>query len=180
MWNEFLPISMPVTATAELSFWDMACSLSGRPLTSLSLVGQEHGRTIPKAAFGASLHDYAEVTKTGLDLGDAAHAARSGPSLVRRVEGSDRVLQFSQHAQCGVCACIRGVAEDIDAFVLQDRDGRQMEMCLVAVSWRTHFHNPRRVTCRVVFGHNSDELLAVHFYICHRALDFRLDVGHCG
>src|SRR5215467_16045318 len=49
MWNEFLPISMPVTATAELSFWDMACSLSGRPLTSLSLVGQEHGRTIPLA-----------------------------------------------------------------------------------------------------------------------------------
>src|SRR5262249_33016410 len=52
MWNEFLPISMPVTATAELSFWDMACSLSGRPLTSLSLVGQEHGRTIPLADLG--------------------------------------------------------------------------------------------------------------------------------
>ena len=27
-WNEFLPISMPMTVTA-LRFWDMACSLSG-------------------------------------------------------------------------------------------------------------------------------------------------------
>src|SRR6266487_3643496 len=26
MWNEFLPISMPITATLLLSFWDMACS----------------------------------------------------------------------------------------------------------------------------------------------------------
>src|SRR6476659_10150451 len=25
-WNEFLPISMPITATALLRFWDIACS----------------------------------------------------------------------------------------------------------------------------------------------------------
>jgi hypothetical protein len=30
--NEFLPISMPITATALLRFWDMACSLSLEPL----------------------------------------------------------------------------------------------------------------------------------------------------
>src|SRR3954466_2005350 len=29
--------------------WDMACSLSLAPLASLSLAGQEHGRTIPLA-----------------------------------------------------------------------------------------------------------------------------------
>src|SRR3977135_1648778 len=47
-WNEFLPISMPITAIALSNFWDMACSLSLAPLPSiLSLVGQEHGRTIP-------------------------------------------------------------------------------------------------------------------------------------
>src|SRR5258705_13307832 len=46
--NEFLPISMPITAIALSNFWDMACSLSLAPLPSiLSLVGQEHGRTIP-------------------------------------------------------------------------------------------------------------------------------------
>src|SRR5262245_56499841 len=50
MWNEFLPISMPMTATAELSSWDMAWLLVWAPLTSLSPVGQEHGRTIPLAA----------------------------------------------------------------------------------------------------------------------------------
>src|ERR1019366_4015668 len=40
-WNEFLPISMPITAIALSNFWDMACSLSLAPLPSiLSLVGQ--------------------------------------------------------------------------------------------------------------------------------------------
>src|SRR6266403_4806858 len=49
-WNEFLPISMPITAIAVLGVWDMACSLSLAPHPSiLSLVGQEHGRTIPLA-----------------------------------------------------------------------------------------------------------------------------------
>src|SRR5580704_6471289 len=33
MWNEFLPISMPITATLLSSFWDMACSfVFGAPL----------------------------------------------------------------------------------------------------------------------------------------------------
>src|SRR6266850_1164846 len=53
-WNEFLPISMPITAIALSNFWDMACSLSLAPLPSiLSLVGQEHGRTIPLTDLGA-------------------------------------------------------------------------------------------------------------------------------
>src|SRR5882672_10635910 len=47
-WNEFLPISMPITAIAVLGVWDMACSLSLVPLAQLRLLaGQEHGRTIP-------------------------------------------------------------------------------------------------------------------------------------
>src|SRR6267378_2506153 len=50
-WNEFLPISMPITAIAVLGVWDMACSLSLVPLAQLRLLaGQEHGRTIPLAA----------------------------------------------------------------------------------------------------------------------------------
>jgi hypothetical protein len=41
---------MPITAIALSNFWDMACSLSLAPLPSiLSLVEQEHGRTIPLA-----------------------------------------------------------------------------------------------------------------------------------
>ena len=46
-WNEFLPISIPITAIAELSVFDMACLLVLAPLLSLSPAGQEHGRTIP-------------------------------------------------------------------------------------------------------------------------------------
>ena len=42
---EFLPISIPTTAIAAFSVWDMACSLSWRPFPALE--GREHGRTIP-------------------------------------------------------------------------------------------------------------------------------------
>jgi len=38
-WNEFLPISMPITATALLRFWDMACSLSLEPLARFDAGG---------------------------------------------------------------------------------------------------------------------------------------------
>src|SRR5262249_13434050 len=49
MWNEFLPMSMPITlAIAPLCLLDMACSLSLLPHAQLrSLAGPEHGRTIP-------------------------------------------------------------------------------------------------------------------------------------
>src|SRR5215212_7698822 len=48
MWNEFLPISMPITAILLLSFSDMACSfVFGAPCQFGSLARLEHGRTIP-------------------------------------------------------------------------------------------------------------------------------------
>ena len=48
-WNEFLPISMPTTAIAELRC-DMGVLLVfGAPRQLLSLAGLEHGRTIPLA-----------------------------------------------------------------------------------------------------------------------------------
>jgi hypothetical protein len=47
MWNEFLPISMPITAILLLSFSDMACSfVFSAPGPFGSLAGLEHGRTI--------------------------------------------------------------------------------------------------------------------------------------
>src|SRR5882762_4745762 len=49
-WNEFLPISMPITAITLLSFSIMACSFHLAPPASLLADGrQEHGRTIPLA-----------------------------------------------------------------------------------------------------------------------------------
>src|SRR6516164_3323264 len=49
-WNEFLPISMPMTAISLLSFWDMACSFAlGAPRQFGPLAGLEHGTTIPLA-----------------------------------------------------------------------------------------------------------------------------------
>src|ERR1019366_4169994 len=50
MWKEFLPISMPTTAIAALSVWDMACTLSLAPLASFyrwrgrSTAGPSHYR----------------------------------------------------------------------------------------------------------------------------------------
>src|SRR6516162_9232247 len=47
-WNEFLPISMPITAISLLSFSDMACSfVFSAPCQLRLLQGPEHGRTIP-------------------------------------------------------------------------------------------------------------------------------------
>src|ERR1700730_18068682 len=61
-WNEFLPISMPITAIAALSFSDMACSLCwSPPCQHHSLAGQEHGRTIPLADIDA---DQVNVTQS--------------------------------------------------------------------------------------------------------------------
>src|SRR5258705_10435233 len=68
MWNEFLPISMPITAISLLSFSDMACSfVFGAPCQLCLLEGREHGRTIPFSDIGGqncydahqrfSLHD---------------------------------------------------------------------------------------------------------------------------
>src|SRR4029077_16832929 len=51
-WQEFLPISMPATAIAVLSFEDIACSLSLAPLASVtcwrgrSTAGPFHYRTL--------------------------------------------------------------------------------------------------------------------------------------
>src|SRR6187200_3111497 len=48
MWNEFLPISMPITAISLLNFSDMACSfVFDAPCQLCLLEGREHGRTIP-------------------------------------------------------------------------------------------------------------------------------------
>src|SRR5689334_12587292 len=47
-WNEFLPISMPITAITLLRFPVIACSFRLAPPASLLAdKGQEHGRTIP-------------------------------------------------------------------------------------------------------------------------------------
>src|SRR5215831_16973688 len=41
-WNEFLPISIPITAISLSSFWDMACSfVFGVPASLLSWAGLE-------------------------------------------------------------------------------------------------------------------------------------------
>ena len=48
MWNEFLPISMPITATGLLRVLRHGVLLVfGAPCQPQSLAGQEHGRTIP-------------------------------------------------------------------------------------------------------------------------------------
>src|SRR5258707_9981279 len=47
-WKEFLPISMPATAIAVLSFEGIAC-VFGAPCQRNLLAGQEHGQTIPLA-----------------------------------------------------------------------------------------------------------------------------------
>src|ERR1700688_2473295 len=52
-WNEFLPMSIPIVATVAVDLLDMAVLL-GNPVQRHSLVGREHGRTIPLAAVGGA------------------------------------------------------------------------------------------------------------------------------
>ena len=52
-WNEFLPISMPITAIALCAVAAIGILLVLAPPASLSLAGQEHGRTIPLAVVRA-------------------------------------------------------------------------------------------------------------------------------
>src|ERR1700737_2023697 len=47
-WNKFLPMSIPIVATVAVDLLDMAVLL-GNPVQRHSLVGREHGRTIPLA-----------------------------------------------------------------------------------------------------------------------------------
>jgi len=52
-WNEFLPISMPITAIAVLDVLRHGVLLVfGAPCQLRLLAGQEHGRTIPLADLG--------------------------------------------------------------------------------------------------------------------------------
>src|SRR5215469_7174774 len=54
-WNEFLPISIPIVAMVAIDLLDMAVlRLTLAPSQHRSPVGQEHGRTIPLAAFQPS------------------------------------------------------------------------------------------------------------------------------
>jgi hypothetical protein len=48
MWNEFLPMSMPITAIWALAVLGMGVLLDyAAPVQRQPLAGQEHGRTIP-------------------------------------------------------------------------------------------------------------------------------------
>src|SRR6516225_11389230 len=56
-WNEFLPISIPITVIVLLSLWDMGAPCLWRPLPDSWRAGQEHGRTIPLAEILGSFPD---------------------------------------------------------------------------------------------------------------------------
>src|SRR5215471_18365310 len=76
-WNEFLPISMPITAISLLSFWDMACSFvfDAPCQATYALAGREHGRTIPL-----------------VDMAGGLGRASVGPSSLRLIEHAEPVL----------------------------------------------------------------------------------------
>jgi hypothetical protein len=67
MWNEFLPISIPITAISLLSFCNMACSLS-LVRQHLTLAGLEHGLTIPLSDINEQTHRAAERGWVGFVL----------------------------------------------------------------------------------------------------------------
>src|SRR5256885_13575540 len=91
MWNEFLPISMPITAILLLSFSDMACSfVFGAPCQFGSLAGLEHGRTIPfPDILGVVLHRIGVVNGTDFRvMNDPGRVEPGGAAQQRRDQTS--------------------------------------------------------------------------------------------
>jgi hypothetical protein len=88
MWNEFLPISMPITAILLLSVWDMACSFVFGALASLarwqgwSTAGPSHSETwAPLASRSAKLNHCAPFRRSQFLLNP--RDARESVSLTR-------------------------------------------------------------------------------------------------
>ena len=78
MWNEFLPISMPIYGDCGIGLLGHGVLLVfGAPCQLQLLVGQEHGRTIPLADFSGSvgfsgrreLYGRLEVRLVWIDIG---------------------------------------------------------------------------------------------------------------
>ena len=82
MWNEFLPISMSMTATAVWAVWDMACFLSWAPLASFSC----WGRTIPISGH--------QSRRTGDELEEAVKRVYAAPCRV-----VDRLMALNRSQQ---------------------------------------------------------------------------------
>src|SRR5262245_18524904 len=98
MWNEFLPISMPITAGEVSSFCDMACSLSSVPPASVhcwqggSTAGSDDASQAHSARFLVSTRTHREV----LALMDRAEE-KAGPEDVGEqalMRGLDTAFPF--------------------------------------------------------------------------------------
>src|SRR6266481_2346742 len=106
-WNEFLPISMPITTIAVLGVSDMACSLSLAPLASFagwrgrSTAGPSHYRTLravrPRATGGPiltfpSLHRSLELQGTRMAYDYVlAGGGSAGATLAARLSEDPKI-----------------------------------------------------------------------------------------
>ena len=92
MWNEFLPISMPTTATRVL-LRHGALLVFGAPCQLQSLAGQEHGRTIPLADLGSSCTGTSGLSRS------VAQLALRGPrrnSVQRSTNGCLQIIELDE------------------------------------------------------------------------------------
>src|SRR5580700_7176321 len=97
MWNEFLPISMPITAGEASRFCDMACSfVFGAPCQHSLLAGREHGRTIPLAVLAVAAHRDPLLLNV-----QTACSGRAIVPLARQPSHGER-LHAGQHRTAGI------------------------------------------------------------------------------
>src|SRR6516164_9337767 len=101
MWNEFLPISMPITAGEVSSFCDMACSLSSVPPASIrcwqggSTAGPSHS-DVPSQVHSARFPVSTRTRREVLALMDRAEE-KAGPKDVGEqalMRGLDTAFPF--------------------------------------------------------------------------------------
>src|SRR6266404_5321868 len=106
-WNEFLPISMPITAITLLSFSIMACSFHLAPPASLLADGrQEHGRTIPLAEVTRRKEVDSDRGTGSLNCSNRAAATELEP----RREHAEFLMRELAHRGNNQLAVVKGMA----------------------------------------------------------------------
>src|SRR6516164_1028540 len=91
-WNEFLPISMPMTVIV-LIIWDMAGSLSGCPWPAYRWPGREHGASRVFCGHQTQIaHQLARILKAGeiTNLGQHPYS-RNEINPSHRLQGRDHL-----------------------------------------------------------------------------------------
>src|SRR6516225_2095384 len=83
-WNEFLPISIPITVIVLLSLWDMGCSLSLAPLARFVAGGAGARPDHPISGHPSSDDSVDDITRCGRKIAKTGGRRRIARSKTQK------------------------------------------------------------------------------------------------